>query len=69
MTLPDQLTVGRAASVPLVVLLFVWDFPHNEWWATSLFAVAMATDQLDGWLARRRNLTSALGSLLDPLAD
>ncbi|MBI4172927.1 MAG: CDP-alcohol phosphatidyltransferase family protein, partial [Actinobacteria bacterium] len=52
-----------------VVLLFVWDFPHNEWWATGLFAVAMATDQLDGWLARRRNLTSALGSLLDPIAD
>ena len=69
MTLPDKLTVGRAASVPLVVLLFVWDFPHNEWWATGLFGIAMATDQLDGWLARRRNVTSALGSLLDPIAD
>ena len=29
----------------------------------------MATDQIDGWLARRRNQTSALGSLLDPIAD
>ena len=29
----------------------------------------MATDQLDGWLARRRNITSTLGSLLDPIAD
>ena len=29
----------------------------------------MATDQVDGWLARRRNQTSALGSLLDPIAD
>ena len=69
MTLPDQLTVGRALSVPVVVLLFAWDFPHNEAWATALFLVAMATDQIDGWLARRRNQTSSLGSLLDPIAD
>jgi len=68
-TLPDQLTVGRALSVPVVVLLFAWDFPHNEAWATALFLVAMATDQIDGWLARRRNQTSSLGSLLDPIAD
>jgi CDP-diacylglycerol--glycerol-3-phosphate 3-phosphatidyltransferase len=69
MTLPDQLTVGRALSVPIVVVLFAWDFPNNEAWATALFLVAMATDQVDGWLARRRNETSALGSLLDPIAD
>ena len=69
MTLPDQLTVGRALSVPVVVLLFAWDFPHNEAWATALFLVAMATDQVDGWLARRRNQTSSLGSLHDPIAD
>jgi len=68
-TLPDQLTVGRALSVPVVVLLFAWDFPHNEAWATAVFLVAMATDQVDGWLARRRNQTSQLGSLLDPIAD
>ena len=69
MTLPDQLTVARAASVPLVVLLFAWDFPHNEYWATALFFVAMATDWLDGRIARRRGVTSPLGSLLDPIAD
>ena len=69
MTLPDQLTVARALSVPVVVVLFAWDFPNNEAWATALFLVAMATDQVDGWLARRRNQTSSLGSLLDPIAD
>jgi CDP-diacylglycerol---glycerol-3-phosphate 3-phosphatidyltransferase len=68
-TLPDQLTVARALSVPVVVVLFAWDFPNNEAWATAVFLVAMATDQVDGWLARRRNQTSALGSLLDPIAD
>jgi CDP-diacylglycerol--glycerol-3-phosphate 3-phosphatidyltransferase len=68
-TLPDQLTVARALAVPVVVVLFAWDFPDHAYWATIVFVVAMATDQVDGWLARRRNQTSALGSLLDPIAD
>jgi hypothetical protein len=33
----DQLTVARAAVVPLVVLLYVWDFPGHDYWATALF--------------------------------
>ncbi|HWH06523.1 MAG TPA: CDP-diacylglycerol--glycerol-3-phosphate 3-phosphatidyltransferase [Gaiellaceae bacterium] len=69
MTLPDQLTVARAASVPLVVLLYTWELPHNEAWATGLFCVAMATDWFDGRIARRRGTTSSLGTLLDPIAD
>jgi CDP-diacylglycerol--glycerol-3-phosphate 3-phosphatidyltransferase len=68
-TLPDQLTLARAVAVPIVVVLFAWDFPDHAYWATAVFAVAMATDQIDGWLARRRNQTSAFGSLLDPIAD
>jgi CDP-diacylglycerol---glycerol-3-phosphate 3-phosphatidyltransferase len=68
-SLADQLTVARAAVVPLVVVLFVWDFPGHDYWATAVFAVAMATDWFDGRLARRSGRTSALGSLLDPVAD
>jgi CDP-diacylglycerol---glycerol-3-phosphate 3-phosphatidyltransferase len=68
-TLPDQLTVARVAAVPIVVLLFAWDFPNHEYWATAVFVVAMATDQIDGWLARRRGSSSPLGKLLDPVAD
>ena len=69
MTVPDQLTLVRALAVPVVVTLFAWDFADHLYWATGVFAVAMATDQVDGWLARRRNETSAFGSLLDPIAD
>jgi CDP-diacylglycerol---glycerol-3-phosphate 3-phosphatidyltransferase len=69
MSLPDYLTVGRALSVPFVILLFVWDFPNHAIYATILFAVAMATDWFDGRIARRRGRTSAIGSLLDPIAD
>jgi CDP-diacylglycerol---glycerol-3-phosphate 3-phosphatidyltransferase len=69
LTLPDQLTVARALSVPIVVVLFEWDFPNHDYWATALFAVAMSTDWFDGRIARRRGYVSPLGSLLDPVAD
>jgi CDP-diacylglycerol--glycerol-3-phosphate 3-phosphatidyltransferase len=69
MGLPDQLTVARAASVPIVVLLYELDFRGHAYWATALFAAAMATDWFDGRIARRRGRTSPLGSLLDPIAD
>ncbi len=69
MTLPDQLTFVRALAVPVVVALFAWDFADHAYWATAVFTVAMATDQVDGWLARRWDQTSAFGSLLDPIAD
>ncbi|MGH3037323.1 MAG: CDP-diacylglycerol--glycerol-3-phosphate 3-phosphatidyltransferase [Gaiellaceae bacterium] len=69
MTFADQLTVARAAAVPVVVVLFAWDFPDHDYWATALFAVAMATDWVDGWWARRTGRTSDLGRLLDPVAD
>jgi CDP-diacylglycerol--glycerol-3-phosphate 3-phosphatidyltransferase len=69
MTLADQLTVARAASVVLVIGLFEWNFPNNEYWATAVFCAAMATDQIDGWLARREGQTTVLGTMLDPVAD
>jgi CDP-diacylglycerol---glycerol-3-phosphate 3-phosphatidyltransferase len=65
----DQLTVARIVATPFVVVLFVWDFPGHAYWATALFIAAMATDQIDGWLARRQRRTTPLGSLLDPVAD
>ena len=69
MTLPDQLTLARALSVPVVVLLYEWNFPNHNYWATGVFIVAMTTDWLDGRIARRRGHSSSLGTLLDPVAD
>jgi CDP-diacylglycerol---glycerol-3-phosphate 3-phosphatidyltransferase len=67
--LSDQLTTARALAVPVVIVLFAWDFPGHDYWATAVFAVAMATDWFDGWYARRTNRSSNLGRLLDPVAD
>jgi CDP-diacylglycerol--glycerol-3-phosphate 3-phosphatidyltransferase len=69
MTFADHLTVARAAAVPVVIALFAWDFPNHDYWATAVFAVAMATDWVDGWWARRTDRTSDLGRILDPVAD
>ena len=69
MSFADQLTVARAASVPVVVLLFAVSFHGHDYWATALFCAAMSTDWFDGRIARRTGQTSSLGSLLDPVAD
>jgi CDP-diacylglycerol--glycerol-3-phosphate 3-phosphatidyltransferase len=69
MTLADQLTVARAVSVPLVIVLFAVDFANHAYWGTAVFVVAMLTDQVDGWLARRAGATTDLGKILDPVAD
>ena len=69
MSIADQLTVARAAAVPVVVALFAVHFGNHDYWGTALFCVAMATDWFDGRIARASGRTSSIGSLLDPIAD
>jgi len=69
MGLADQLTLTRAVAVPVVVVLFAWDFPRHDYWATGVFIAAMTTDWFDGRWARRTGSTSDFGRLLDPVAD
>jgi CDP-diacylglycerol--glycerol-3-phosphate 3-phosphatidyltransferase len=69
LTAADKLTVARVASVPIVVVLYAWNFPNHNYWATAAFCVAMTTDFFDGRMARRQGHTSSVGSLLDPIAD
>ena len=69
MTLPTRLTVFRIAlTVFGEALLFVPGW-HTKASALVLFLLAGLTDWLDGYLARRWHQTSALGALLDPIAD
>ena len=68
-SLPNILTIARmAALVPIVFLLIDGD-ASARWAALAVFCVAAATDALDGWLARRMNVHSTLGRVLDPIAD
>ena len=50
-------------------MLYAWNFPNHDYWATAVFCVAMTTDWFDGRLARRQGRSSSVGTLLDPIAD
>jgi CDP-diacylglycerol--glycerol-3-phosphate 3-phosphatidyltransferase len=67
--LPNVLTLFRIGCVPLVILLLVDPSVASRRVAAALFLAASITDYLDGYLARRRGIVSALGQFLDPLAD
>jgi CDP-diacylglycerol---glycerol-3-phosphate 3-phosphatidyltransferase len=66
--LPNALTVLRLALIPVFVGLMLADDPAN-WAAGLVFAAAGATDQIDGFLARRWRVESQFGKVADPLAD
>lgn len=68
MTLPNRITFIRMVLAPLILVAMEWP-GLSAWWAWGLFAIASATDWLDGWLARRLNQISELGKFLDPLVD
>ncbi len=69
LNLPNLLTLGRIAAIPLVLWLMWQDTRHSNFWAMMLYSLAAITDFVDGYLARRMGLISVLGKFLDPLAD
>ena len=76
MNLPNALTLGRIFLVPLLVVVLLTKFEgpvvlgvRKELLGAAIFGLASLTDWLDGYLARRRKQVTALGQLMDPLAD
>lgn len=67
--LPTWLTLFRVLLLPVMVLVFYLPFHGHNITAAIVFLLAAITDWLDGFLARRMNLTSAFGAFLDPVAD
>lgn len=71
MNLPNKLTLLRIALVPVFVALLLcadlagWMLPA----ALAVFVIASLTDMLDGKIARKHNLITTFGKLMDPLAD
>ncbi|MGV8970526.1 MAG: CDP-diacylglycerol--glycerol-3-phosphate 3-phosphatidyltransferase [Microbacteriaceae bacterium] len=69
---PNIITVVRILLVPVFIWLLLDDnseFGVMRWIAAALFIVAIATDSLDGHIARSRNLVTDVGIILDPIAD
>jgi len=69
LNLPNTLTVLRIFLVPLLVVVLLTRFEGHVYLGVAIFGLAVLTDYLDGFFARRRNEVTRLGILLDPLAD
>ena len=78
MTLANQITLVRILLIPVFVVFAVYysasvreGVPEEwlRWCAVGVFVIAAVSDGLDGWIARRFNQRSALGVVLDPIAD
>jgi len=68
----NAVTIGRIALVPFFAVALLADGAQSVPWrlaAAAIFVVAALTDRVDGYLARRHNLVTELGALLDPIAD
>ena len=66
MNLPNKLTVARMIAVPFFIAAYMLEFYII---AFVLFVAASVTDFFDGYLARKHNLVSNFGKIMDPLAD
>ncbi|CAM5222775.1 CDP-diacylglycerol--glycerol-3-phosphate 3-phosphatidyltransferase OS=Bosea thiooxidans OX=53254 GN=SAMN05660750_00477 PE=3 SV=1 [Bosea thiooxidans] len=69
-SLPNLLTYGRILAIPALVAILFW--PRDDWmrWmALAIYTLAAITDYLDGWIARAWSQQSAIGRMLDPIAD
>jgi CDP-diacylglycerol--glycerol-3-phosphate 3-phosphatidyltransferase len=66
---PNILTICRILAAPVLVVLLSFPSPLTRAVAALLFILASVTDYFDGYLARRYNVISSVGKLLDPMAD
>lgn len=70
--LPNAITIVRILCAPVFLWMLLADGGADDalrWWAAVLFIVAIATDGIDGYLARKHDIVTDLGKLLDPIAD
>jgi len=70
--LPNAITIVRIFCAPIFLWMLLADAGADgalRWWAAVLFIVAIATDGIDGYLARKYEIVTDLGKLLDPIAD
>ena len=69
MTIPNILTLLRLIMLPVLFIVFYWDFPLHYLASTVVFTLIGITDFFDGYLARKLNQFSSFGAFMDPVAD
>jgi cardiolipin synthase (CMP-forming) len=69
-SIPNILTYLRILAVPAIVAILFWPREDSmRWWALGFYVAAAVTDYFDGYLARAWHQHSAIGRMLDPIAD
>ena len=66
---PNLLTLFRIAAVPIIIILMLFPNRFCVLVAALVFSAAAITDYLDGFYARKRNMVTTLGKIMDPVAD
>lgn len=69
MNTPNKITVFRIFLAPVWLAVFLLDVPFRYLISALVFAIAAATDAIDGRMARKNNLVTVFGQFLDPIAD
>ncbi|MGO1463384.1 MAG: CDP-diacylglycerol--glycerol-3-phosphate 3-phosphatidyltransferase [Marinobacter sp.] len=69
MNLPNLLTLSRILMIPVFVVVFYLPVQWSYMASAAIFAIAAATDWLDGYLARKLDQSTPFGAFLDPVAD
>ncbi len=67
--IPNILTFCRIALLPVLIGLFFITEAWAAWTALGIYTLACITDFLDGYIARKMNIVSPMGTFLDPIAD
>lgn len=69
MNLANKITVFRVVLIPVIMVFLLLDIPHGSLIAAGIFALASVSDWLDGQIARKFNMVTNFGKIMDPLAD
>ena len=69
LNLPNSLTLSRIFLTPILVVILLTRMEGKEIYGAGIFVIAALTDFFDGYFARKRNQVTAVGKLLDPIAD
>ncbi len=69
MNTPNKITIFRILMVPLFLVVYGLNVPFKLTFCALIFAIASATDAVDGYLARKNKIVTNFGKFLDPIAD
>ena len=69
MNIANKLTILRVILIPFFIVFLFLDIPYYNYYAAGIFIIAALTDLFDGALARKHDMVTTFGKLVDPIAD